>query len=233
MSSFLRFLQFVLGTANHHFMSVLNKMVDDVFYVKLLRSAVYQRNIVYAEGSLQRGIFVQKVQYYVRDRIVLQFVNDTHTSAVGFITDFIDTRNFFLLHEFRCTGNHFSLIYLVRYFGDDNSVPVVNFFEIHFSPNHNTSAAGVQSVTHTVVTINNTSCGKIRRYDVLHKLIYSDLTFVYIRTAGIYRFRKVVRRHIGGHTHGNTARTVDQEIRNSGRHYGRFRKTVIEVILEI
>src|SRR5690606_1194043 len=89
------------------------------------------------------------------------------------------------------------------------------------------------SVTHTVVTINNTSCGKIRRYDVLHKLIYSDLTVVYILTDGIYRFRKVVRRHIGGHTYGNTGRTVYHEIRNSGRHYGRFRKTVIKVILEI
>ena len=49
----------------------------------------------------------------------------------------------------------------------------------------------------------------------------------------INHFRDVMRRDIGGHTNGNTGRTVDQQIRNTGRQYRRLSFLTVVVRNEV
>ena len=42
-----------------------------------------------------------------------------------------------------------------------------------------------------------------------------------------------MRRHVGGHTHCNTGRSIHQEVRDAGRQNGRLQQCIIEVGHEI
>ena len=64
---------------------------------------------------------------------------------------------------------------------------------------------------------------------MLHQLFYADVRIIDVCADGVAALGKVVRCHIGGHTHGDAGRTVEQEQRGLGRQNCRLLEGVVEV----
>ena len=53
MGTFFDFLQIVFRTANHDFMSMVDKRFDQIFQIEQFGTPIHQRDIIDAEGRLQ------------------------------------------------------------------------------------------------------------------------------------------------------------------------------------
>ena len=49
MSAFFGFTQFKLSTANYHFVTVFNEIMNQIFQIQHTWTTFYKRNIIYAE----------------------------------------------------------------------------------------------------------------------------------------------------------------------------------------
>ena len=233
MSTLSGFSKLVFCSSDHDFVTMVHEVMNDTFQIQLLWSSFYQRNVIDTERGLKRSIFVKHVQNYVRNCIVFKFVNDSETLSVGLVTDFVDSRNLLILHQFSSSCNHFCFVDLVRNFGYDDRVTVSDFFEIYFCTQNDTAFSGVEGIAHSVVTVNNSAGWEIGGDDVLHELINRNFVIINIRYNRINTLGKVMRRHIRSHTHSNTRCAINQKIRDFSRHYGRLRQRIIKVILEV
>ena len=80
---------------------------------------------------------------------------------------------------------------------------------------------------------NQAAGGEIRPLDELHQLFDADLVGSCVMVnqvdQGITDLAQVVRRHVGGHAHGNAAGAVDEQVGQQGRQDRRFAQRLIEV----
>ena len=79
----------------------------------------------------------------------------------------------------------------------------------------------------------NATSGEIGGFYKLHQFINGNLLVVDISQATVYNLVKVVRHHVGSHTHGNTRRTVDEQLWYTCRQYGWFLQRVIKIVSEV
>ena len=98
---------------------------------------------------------------------------------------------------------------------------------------HHTPATGLIRVAHPTDTIYISAGGEVRGLDISHQPLGVNITVVNIGHAGIDHLAQIVRRHVGGHTHGDARGTVDQQVRYTGRHHGRFLQCIVKIVGEI
>ena len=98
---------------------------------------------------------------------------------------------------------------------------------------HNSTLTGLVGILHSLDTIDGSTSREIRSRDILHQAVCINIIIVDVSTAAINYFTQVVGRNIGSHTYSNTVTAIYQQIRNLGRHYGRFLKGVVEVVHHI
>ena len=67
----------------------------------------------------------------------------------------------------------------------------------------------------------------------MHQTVSVDVRIVNVGADGIAAFAEIMRRHVGGHTYGNTCRSVQQQERRLGRQHCRLLYRIIEVQLEV
>ena len=65
VSSFFGFTKFELRTTNHHIVTVLHKIMNQIFQIQHARTAIYQCNIIHTERRLQSCHFKQLVQNHI------------------------------------------------------------------------------------------------------------------------------------------------------------------------
>ena len=81
---------------------------------------------------------------------------------------------------------------------------------------HNdTTTTGAITITHARHAINNAGRREIGGRDNIDQLINRQIRVFQQGQTGGNHFRQVVRRNVGGHTHGNTRRTINQQIRDT------------------
>ena len=74
---------------------------------------------------------------------------------------------------------------------------------------------------------------KIRSFDDPDKIINVAVRLINQPYTGIDRFTKIMRRNRGCHSNGDTVRSVDQEVRNSGWEYYRLLLLTVVVVHKI
>ncbi len=82
-----------------------------------------------------------------------------------------------------------------------------------------TGTVGLMNATHT---IDDTGGWKIRARDVFHQTGYINLGITNQCQTGIDYFSQVMRRNVGRHAHGNTGRSVDQQVGDTRREHRGF-----------
>ncbi len=102
-------------------------------------------------------------------------------------------------------------------------------FNFRLGTHHHTAAAGFIGFLDAGNAHHDTAGREIRSLDVVHELLRGDFRIVDIGADGITAFTQVVRGHVGGHTHGDTRRAVQEQQRCLGGQNGGFLQGVVEV----
>ena len=88
-------------------------------------------------------------------------------------------------------------------------------------------------VVQSLARVDKTGGGEVRPLHVLHEVVHAALGVVQQKLQRVTEFAQVVRRNIGGHTHGDTRRTVKQQVGHLGGHHRGFLQGIVVVGPEI
>ena len=81
--------------------------------------------------------------------------------------------------------------------------------------------------------VDNASRGKIRPGQVFHERRHVDSRILDQCQAGADHFSQIVRWNVGRHADGNARGTIDQQVRQSGRHYRRLALGAVVILGKI
>ena len=168
MSTLFRFFEFEFCSSNHHFVSVLHKMIDQIFKIQQLRTPINESNVVDTKRRLKSCVLIKLVQNNIRDSIALKYINNTHSLTVRFVPNITNPFDFFVVDQFGSLTNHFRLVDLIGNFGHNNAFATINFLDGCLPSKHYPSTTGVESISDSVVPINGSSCRKIWSLNGLH-----------------------------------------------------------------
>ena len=235
MCTFFRFAKFVLCTTNYYVVTVFNEVLNQLLQVQcawakfLVLTIRYKCYVVHTKRSLKLRHLIKLVQYHACVGIALNVDNDAHTFAVGFVIGIRNTFDFLFGHQITDALDEFGLVYAIRNFGNNNLVVVLSGFNFSTSTHHYTSSTCEVGFAHTTHTIYISTSWEIGSFYVVHQLFDFDIVVVDVSHTSINHFGKVVCRHIGCHTYGNTRRTIYQKIGDACWHNAWFEQRIVEV----
>ncbi|MNS97148.1 hypothetical protein D3C72_1314720 [compost metagenome] len=103
---------------------------------------------------------------------------------------------------------------------DDNGFAASLRVSFHFraGTNINFAATGTVRFFDTTTAIDDGGSREVRARDVFHQPFNADVFIFNKGQTTVDHFRDVMRRNVGRHTHGNTGRTVHQQVRDLSWH---------------
>src|SRR5690606_33104970 len=110
---------------------------------------------------------------------------------------------------------------------------LADLFDGRLAAHDNRTATVAQSVTRGGTAHDLAPGREVRARDDIQQGFIGNVLVVQQGDRGVDHFAEVVRRDVGRHTHGDTARAVDQQVRDTGRQNDRFQFLFIVVRLEI
>ena len=134
------------------------------------------------------------------------------------------------LNQFGYILDKLLLVNAVGYLGNDDAVMAVVALNLGLGTHDDASATCLVGIFHALQTIYVCTRGEVGSRNVVHQLIGGDVWIVDECTAAVNHFAQIVGRHIGGHTHGNTVASVDEQVWHLGRHHAWLGKGVVEVV---
>ena len=233
VGTLLRLLQVKLCTTDGNIMTMLHEVLHALLQGEQARTTIHQGDAVDRERTLQCSHLEELVQEHIGIGITLHIHYDTHTLATRLIVHIGNAIYLAFLGEVGDSHDELLLVDTVRNLSDDNLVVSIPTLDLGSSTYHDTTTTGLVSVLHTLDTIDGSTCREVWSRNIFHQAIGVDVRIVDVSTAAIDDLTQVVGRNIGSHTHGDTVTTIHQEVRNLGRHHGRFLEGVIEVVHHI
>ncbi len=226
--------QFIAASSRDNFFLMFQIVVKNLLQVENTWMPVDERQHDGTEIDLHLGMLVQVVQHDLRIHIRTQLDNDAHAASIRFITECRDAVNDFLAGQ---VGNHFHqarLIHLVRQFRHNDTVlPAFHFFDIHSRADGDGTAARAVGIFNAFMPLDNGRRREIGPFDIFHQFINGDFRIINHRAKPVHHFRQVVGRHVRRHTYGDTVRTVDEQVRYTGRQHKRFCQRAVIVRHEV
>ncbi|SLE65649.1 Uncharacterised protein [Mycobacteroides abscessus subsp. massiliense] len=130
------------------------------------------------------------------------------------------------------------MVDLVRQLGDHQRRSALGvFLDLGHTPHADGTTAGGVSVVNTLCPNDQSRCREVGTGDLFADRLESGflirLVVVQRPVDGFGQLTQVVRRHVGGHTDGDTARTVGQQVRKPARQYRRLHDAAVVVRNEI
>ena len=118
-------------------------------------------------------------------------------------------------------------------FMDNNMLSALNFFIRSFGSDDQFAFTGCISSPDAGFSHDNTACREVRAFDAFHKIVKSAVRVFNQEIQTVNDFSEVMCRNIGCHTDSNADRTVNKNVRETGRQNNRFFESVIVVGTEI
>ncbi len=216
--------------AHHHVVAVLDEVFDQVAQREQLRTAVHQRDVVHGERGLQRRVLVKGVEHHARHGVLLEDHDDAQTVAVRLVVDVGDALDLLVVDQVGDLLDHLGLVDHVGDLRDDDALAAARrMLDLGLGTHDHAAAARQQRLTDAFVAVDDAARREIGALDVLEQLLALDLGIIDIGAAGVDHLAQVMGRHVGRHTDGDTARTVDQQQRDLGRQHRGFGNRVVEV----
>ena len=107
------------------------------------------------------------------------------------------------------------------------------YLDFRLGADDHAAAAGFVRLLDAGNAHHNTAGREIRAFDIVHELFRGDFRIVDVGADGVTALPKVVGSHIGGHTHRDSGRSVEQQQGDLGWEDGWLFKTVVIVELHI
>ena len=186
---------------------MLKEYLQQVFEVTQLRLAVNQGHHVHAKRVLELRLFVQVVKNHFGHFTALEFNHQAHPRLVRLVLNVADAFNLLLVNQFGHALLQGLFVDLVRQLVNDDGLACafVNVFKMALGTHHDFPTPRAVAVFNAVDAVNNARRWKVGGWNDLHELVDRCFWVAQEVQAGVYDFVQVVRRNVGGHTHGNTA----------------------------
>ena len=235
MTAIARLAQFEYGTTRHDFAAMAQEGLEELLEAQQLRLAVDNRDHVHAEGVLHLRHLVEVVQHHLGDFAALQFNDRAHAGFVGLVAQVRNAFKFLVAHQLGNLDQQGGLVHLVGQLVDDDRLAAAFFerLEMGARTHDHAATAGAITIANAIGTVNDAGGGKIRGLDDIDQLFDIDMRVIQNGQTGIAHIGHIVRRDIGGHADGDTAGTIDQQIRELGRQHQRLVLAAVVVRPEI
>ncbi|GBD11880.1 hypothetical protein HRbin23_01560 [bacterium HR23] len=229
--------QVVLGTAGNYLLAVLDVKGEEVLQAQETGLALHQGQHVEGEGGLEGGVLEEVVQDDLRLGLPLQFHHHPQALPVRLVPHLGDTLYLLVPCQEGNTFYQAGLVHLVGDLGNDNGRPALfRLLNLRFGPQEHPPLAGVVGPQETLASLprqQDAPGGEIRPLDDGQEVLHRGIGVVNEVDDGVANLGEVVGRDGGGHAHGDTAGTVDQQVREAGGKHHRLLKGAIKVRDEI
>ena len=217
MTAFARFAQSEHGAPRHHLAAVRQEHLDQVFQVAQLGLAVDQRHHVDTEVVLQLRLLVEVVEHHLGHFAALELDDQAHAGLVALVLNVADAFDFLFMDQLGHALLQRLFVDLVGQLVHDDGLALtfVDVFKVALGAHHHPTAAGAVTVTHAIDAVNDAACREVRAGNDFHQILDAGLGVFQHVQAGIDHFVQVVRRNVGRHAHGNSARAIDQQVGNA------------------
>ena len=234
MGAFLGLAEVEDGATGHHVAAVLHESGDAVLERQRAGTAVYETDAVHGERGLQLRHLQEFIEHHVGVRVALDVDHDADfLFAVALVVDVADALDFLLVHEVRDVADELRLVHAVGYLGHDNRVVLLMRFDFGACTHHDAASSRFVGALHALHADYEAARGEVGGFHVFHQFGNSDIGIVNQCHAAVDYLTEVVGRHVGGHTYGNTARTVHKEVGDTRRHHRRLGQTVFKVHVHV
>ncbi len=212
MLALLRLLEFVLGTALHHFLAVEDERLEHALERERLRHAVDEREHVVVEGALELGVLIEVIEDGLRVRGSFE-LDDNADIGRRLITQILHAFELLIAHEVGDARDEVRLVHAVRYGGDDDVRPLLLLNYLRLAAHDH--AAATARVRMLDIGLVERYCAE-REIGALHEfeeVVGRRFRVVYQMRRRVHHLAQVMRRDVGGHTHRDTERAVKEQVR--------------------
>ena len=230
-----RFVEIETGAAHDDFFLMVDVFGQNFPKVEHFGfgALAHERQKVDAVRNLQVGVFIQGIQHDLRAGIFFDLDDDAHARAVGL---FADVRNAFeplVLDHIGDRLDERRLVDLIGNFRNDDArtggVARLIFLDFALGTDDDAALSRAIGLADAASAHDDAARGKIGRGDIFHELVYADFGIVDHGDGTVNDLRKVVRRDIGRHAHGNAVRAVDEQVGIARRQNEGFFFRTVEV----
>ena len=215
--------------AQDHLAAVVDVARDGVLERKQLRLAVVDGQHGHRERTFQRRVFVEVVDDDLRVGVTLQLDHNARV-FVRFVADGADVRDRLLVDEIGDALDEGRAVDVVGDLGDDELLAVAfEFLDADLAADFHRAAPGFQILFDTGHAAELASRREIRAFDVLHQAVERDVGLVDLGADGIDDLAEIVRRHVGGHAHGDAGAAIDEKVRERRREDDGFGQALVVV----
>src|SRR6266849_4338856 len=212
------FAQLVDGAAANNFDAVIDEQLDERDETKLAGLSGNDGQQDHAKRFLHLRVLEKIVEDELRFFAALDFDDDAHAFARGFVAHVGDAFDFFRLHQVGDALDEPRFVDLVWNLGDDNVFAVfADFFDRRFGAHHETAASGFVSGFDAFAPSDVRAGREIRPGNQLHDFLERSVGPFNQQNGGIHDFAKIVRRNVRRHANGNAASAIYEEIGDARR----------------
>src|SRR5216684_2211059 len=228
------FAQLVDSAAANNFDAVIDEQLDERDETKLAGLSGNDGQQDHAKRFLHLRVLEKIVEDELRFFAALDFDDDAHAFARGFVAHVGDAFDFFRLYQFRDAFDQPGFIHLVGNFGDDDVVAVLGSrFNGGFGAHGEAAAAGAVRGLNAFAAGDVRAGRKIGARNNFQDFLQRCVWLFHQQNRGVHDFPQIVWRNVGGHADCDAARAIDQKIWNARRQHHRFFAGLIEIGNEI
>ena len=219
---------------DHHRFAVIEEVDQHLLEVQHLRLVVDDRQRVDAEGDLELGLLVERVEQDLGDFAPFELDHHADAAAVGLVAQVGDAFDLFFADQLGDAFDQAGLVDLIGDLLDDDRLTVLaDVFDFRPRAYLNGAAAGEVGLLNARTAVDGGGRGEVGTGQDLHQAADGDLGIFDQQQQRIDNLGEVVRRDVGGHTHRDARRTVDQQVRKPRRQHHRLDFAAIVVRLPI
>ena len=198
------------------------------------RHAVDQSKHDNTEANLQLRVLEQLVNDNLRKGVLLQIDDDVDAMAVSTVVNVADLGKFLVTNKLTKLLEELLAVDLIRNLLDDDlAAAVLLLFDLILRTDRDGTATGLVRVFDTADPHNLGTRGEVGTRQNLHELFGSGIGIINEQAGSVDHFAKVMRRDVRSHTNCNASRTVNQQVRETGRQNRRFFQAFVVVGLEV
>ena len=227
----LRLFKVELYAAGYDVFLMLYIITEYLLEVQHARHVVDEREHIERAGILKLGVLVELIQYDLTVGVAAVIDNYPHSVPSGLVADIRDALDALVLDERRHRLDEHTLVHLIRYLGDDDTVLL--FLDIALRADHDSSASGRVRLIYAVRAVKSRRGREIRSFYELHEVPHRAVRVLHLIYRSVDDLAEVVRRDICRHTDSDTDRAVHEQVRETRREYSRLFQAVIEVRVEV
>ncbi len=221
MRAFLGFAQLVLGAPRDDDLAMLDVRLEHLAQRERARLPFDERDVVDAEGRLQRRVLVELVEDELWLPFALELDDQAHAFTVALVAQVGDADDLLVGDQLGDGLDELGLVELEGDGGDDDGLAAAaQLLELVLSAHHDRAAAGQIALTDALAPEYERAGREVRAGDDLEQFFVFDRAVVDDGGESVTDLGEVVRRDVRRHADRDARRAVDEQVGQTRRQEG-------------